>query len=108
VTGLAEFSPTYWVLVFLVTFLKIKKISPKCVQLYFRSKGNAIILAENGLGYILGDFFTSSSGHPDVFNFPTPKKIENDDVRNDGGAEQRFWEEFWFFFHEETFFSKSS
>jgi hypothetical protein len=31
---------------------------------FFRGKMYSLILIENGLGYILGDFFTNSSGHP--------------------------------------------
>jgi hypothetical protein len=32
--------------------------------IFFTEKSVALILAEYGLGYILGDFFTNSSGHP--------------------------------------------
>jgi hypothetical protein len=32
---------------------------------FFNDKGYAIILTNNGIGYILGVFFTHSTGHPD-------------------------------------------
>jgi hypothetical protein len=32
--------------------------------MFFRGAGYALILTNNWLGYILGDFFTNSSGHP--------------------------------------------
>jgi hypothetical protein len=31
---------------------------------YFHGKSYVFVLAKNGLGYILGDFFTNASGHP--------------------------------------------
>jgi hypothetical protein len=33
---------------------------------FFHGKICALIFTRNGLGYILGDFFTNSSGHPDA------------------------------------------
>jgi hypothetical protein len=35
------------------------------MRYYFYGKKFALILTENGLGHILGDFSTNSSGHPD-------------------------------------------
>jgi hypothetical protein len=32
--------------------------------LLLNEKSNVLILTKNGLGYILGGFFTKSSGHP--------------------------------------------
>jgi hypothetical protein len=37
---------------------------PTVLGYFFHGKSVALILAEYGLGYILGDFFTNSSGHP--------------------------------------------
>jgi hypothetical protein len=36
---------------------------------FFQSKRCALITTKNGLGYILGDFFTNSSGHTDPKRF---------------------------------------
>jgi hypothetical protein len=34
---------------------------------FFHGASNVLLIsAKNGLGYILGDFFANSSGHPDV------------------------------------------
>jgi hypothetical protein len=38
--------------------------SPNLGASFFRGKAPSSILTENRLGYILGDFFTNSSGHP--------------------------------------------
>jgi hypothetical protein len=34
--------------------------------IFFHGKSYALICQKNGLGNILGDFFTNSSGHPDL------------------------------------------
>jgi hypothetical protein len=34
---------------------------------FYRGKIYAIILTKRGLGYILGEFFANSSGHPDMY-----------------------------------------
>jgi hypothetical protein len=40
------------------------KSSPHFWATQSHSQGYVLILAKNGLGYILGEFFTNSSGHP--------------------------------------------
>jgi hypothetical protein len=65
--------------------------------LYFLGKSDEIILTKNGLGHILGDFFTNSSGHSAprskfvtfslenlFFNQPPPqkKKIFDDRLKD--------------------------
>jgi hypothetical protein len=37
--------------------------SPHFWTTFFHCKSDVLILTKNGLGYILGDFFTNSSGH---------------------------------------------
>jgi hypothetical protein len=36
----------------------------KCLGYFLSKYGYGSIMAKNGLGYILGDFLTNSSGHP--------------------------------------------
>jgi hypothetical protein len=36
---------------------------------FFRGKGCVFILTKNGLGCILGDIFSNSSGHPEKDSF---------------------------------------
>jgi hypothetical protein len=62
---LAEFSPIYWANFLFGQFFEDYKISPIYWATFFNGKSYAYNLTKNGLGYILGDFFTSSSGHPD-------------------------------------------
>jgi hypothetical protein len=38
--------------------------SPQFCATYFQSRDYVSILTKNGLGYILGDYFTNSSGRP--------------------------------------------
>jgi hypothetical protein len=46
-------------------FLKNTKINgPHFWATFFNRRGYTLIWQENRLGYILGDFFTNSSGHP--------------------------------------------
>jgi hypothetical protein len=63
VTRLGEFSP----IVHLTTWISFSKIT-EAAQIWglFFTNGKICvpILTKNGLGYILGDFFTNSSGHP--------------------------------------------
>jgi hypothetical protein len=44
-------------------FFKLKKVDD-IFRLLLPTIGYALSLQKNGLGYILGDFFTNSSGHP--------------------------------------------
>jgi hypothetical protein len=45
---------------------------------FFLGKIYVLILTKNGLGYILGDFFTNSSGHPGCFGiFNKLPKVNN-------------------------------
>jgi hypothetical protein len=41
-------------------FKKIKKVAQVLRGNFFHTKGNALILPKQGMGYILGDFFTNS------------------------------------------------
>jgi hypothetical protein len=45
-------------------FLKLQKQTQKFWVAFFNGNSNALNLSLNGLGYILGDFFTKSSGYP--------------------------------------------
>jgi hypothetical protein len=63
VTGLGEF----WaqsVIGFFVQVIENYRISPSVWATIFHGKFYVLILTKNELGYILGDFFTVSSGHP--------------------------------------------
>jgi hypothetical protein len=53
----------HWVIVSYRQFLKIVKVAHFWSN-FSRSLDYAIILTKNRFGYILGDFFTNSSGHP--------------------------------------------
>jgi hypothetical protein len=53
-----------WVIVFFGTFFNEKNRPKVYIGNFFRSKSYELILTQNGLGNILGDFFTNSSGHP--------------------------------------------
>jgi hypothetical protein len=46
------------------SFLKITKVAFILVDTFSHSQVYAVILRKNGLGYILGDFITNSSGRP--------------------------------------------
>jgi hypothetical protein len=62
---LGEFWPQNWAIVLCEQFFSEKyKSSLYKEQLCFRGKTYVLILTKNGLGYILGDFVTNSSGHP--------------------------------------------
>jgi hypothetical protein len=76
VTRLDEFSP-FGRLFSLGSFLRLRKY-PKILGNFFRSSGFVVlILAKNGLGYILGDFFTNSSGHPVADGVARDKKFRS-------------------------------
>jgi hypothetical protein len=53
---------------------KLEKCPDFCAT-YFHSKSPLLILTENGLGDILGDFLTKSSGHPE-WHQGTAKRIK--------------------------------
>jgi hypothetical protein len=61
---LGEFS-SHWAIVYFEQFFVNCKSSPQFWATLSHSLGYALILAKNGLGYILGEFFSNSSGHPD-------------------------------------------
>jgi hypothetical protein len=42
------------------------KNSPQCGTTFLTARILQYFGQKNGLGYILGDFFTNSSGHPDL------------------------------------------
>jgi hypothetical protein len=51
------------VTVYLGSFLQITEIA-QIIGLLISTKNYILIMTKNGLGYILGDFFTNVSGHP--------------------------------------------
>jgi hypothetical protein len=55
----------HWKIVFFGQFfLKNKEVPTWLLSYFFQQKMCALILTKNGLGYILGDFFTNTSGRP--------------------------------------------
>jgi hypothetical protein len=52
------------VIVYFGQFHEKYTISPNVCVTYVQGKNYVSTLAKNGLGYILGDFLTNSSGHP--------------------------------------------
>jgi hypothetical protein len=54
-----------WAIVYFRQFLKITEVAQKFWATLFQSADNVLILTKHGLGNILGDFFTNSSGHPE-------------------------------------------
>jgi hypothetical protein len=50
----------HWAIVIFVYFL-----NTKVIKTFIHGKSYKLILTKNGLGHILDDFFTNSSGHPD-------------------------------------------
>jgi hypothetical protein len=64
VTRLDDFSPIGQWLTF-EGFLKNTKVAQKTWTNFHSGNSSVLILTRNGLGYILGDFFTNSSGRPD-------------------------------------------
>jgi hypothetical protein len=61
---LGEFSPVGQLFT-LACFKKIAEVAPFWAGCSFpRKKSYELILSKSGLGYILGEFFTNSSGHP--------------------------------------------
>jgi hypothetical protein len=63
VTKLGEFSPIGRLFSLGIFFENYKRAN--ILVYFFRGLNFELILAQNGLGYILGEFFTNSSGHPD-------------------------------------------
>jgi hypothetical protein len=57
----------YWVIVFFGKIVENYKSSPNIWVSLFQGKSVALSFPKNRLGYILADFFTKSSGHPDNF-----------------------------------------
>jgi hypothetical protein len=60
---LDEFSPTGQFFS-LCSFLKVTEVAHIFGARSFHGKKFCIDFDKNGLGYILGDFFANSSGHP--------------------------------------------
>jgi hypothetical protein len=54
----------------LVSFLIIFTTAEILGHFFYHGKSYAVILTKSGLGYILGDYLTNSSGHPDCHVFP--------------------------------------
>jgi hypothetical protein len=49
----------YWVIIFFGRFLKISEVAQIYGTTFSQSICSLFILTKNGLGYILGDFFTN-------------------------------------------------
>jgi hypothetical protein len=45
------------------SFFKITELAEIFDLLFFHGKSSVLSLTNNGLGYILGEFYTNSSGH---------------------------------------------
>jgi hypothetical protein len=54
---------SFWRLNTLGIFVKLTEMA-QTIGLFFRGKSYVFNFHRNGLGYILGDFFTDTSGHP--------------------------------------------
>jgi hypothetical protein len=54
----------YWVIVFFRQLLKITEVVKIFGFISFQGKSYVLIMTKKGLGHILGEFFTNSSGHP--------------------------------------------
>jgi hypothetical protein len=52
---------------------------------FFHGKSNVVIFTKNIFGYILGDFFTNASGHPDL----NPKILASTADKEIGGLNKR-------------------
>jgi hypothetical protein len=55
----------HWAVVYFGQFFENYKSSPNCWSPFFHSKCDNMYI--NGLGYILGDFFKNTSGHPGMY-----------------------------------------
>jgi hypothetical protein len=64
VARLGDFSPNYEAIVYLLWPSEKIQMQPTVITFFFHGLSYVTILAINGLGYISGDFFTNSSGHP--------------------------------------------
>jgi hypothetical protein len=62
VTGLGEFSPIGRLFT-LCSFLKMTEVAQIFQTIFAIVKVSYILTFTNGLGYIIGDLFTNSSGH---------------------------------------------
>jgi hypothetical protein len=51
-------------MVYFLSLFENDRNIPVSFGYFFHCESYALISAKNGLGYILGDFFTNSSGHP--------------------------------------------
>jgi hypothetical protein len=54
----------YWVVVYIGLVIKIYRHGANFWITFSQQTGQAFIVTKNGLGNILGNFFTNSSGHP--------------------------------------------
>jgi hypothetical protein len=57
----------YWAILFFEQFFDYYKSSQKNLYEFYYGKSYESLLAKNGLGYILGNFITNPSGHPEFF-----------------------------------------
>jgi hypothetical protein len=55
----------HWVIVFFGQFLKMTKVGHILRLTFSQGRGYVLMMTQNGSGYILGHFFTNSSGRPE-------------------------------------------
>jgi hypothetical protein len=70
VTGLGDFSPlgrffASWAIVYFGQLFNYLQIQPKILGHIFQALKLCVMLSTNELGHVLGDCFTTPSGHPD-------------------------------------------
>jgi hypothetical protein len=58
-----------WAIVYFGQWFEIYIISANFWATFLCDTSYVLILTKNGLGYILGDFFKNSSGHPDYLAY---------------------------------------
>jgi hypothetical protein len=65
---LGEFSPFGWLFTSVSSSWKLHTEVAKTIPTtFFRGNSYELFFTKNGLGYILGDFFTNASGHPGLY-----------------------------------------
>jgi hypothetical protein len=73
---LGEFSPVGRLFT-LNSFRENYRNSTNTLGYFFHGKICALIFTRNGLGYILGDFFTNASGHPGCVYYLVGKEFKS-------------------------------
>jgi hypothetical protein len=75
-----------WAIFYFKQILENYKSRPHFCATFFPSTGYELILTENGLGNILGNFFTNSSGRP----VHRTKQASHGGLRSDGANAKIF------------------